>query len=121
LRVHVTLDLAGQCKFGPDMEWIDRVDYRFDGGAEADFYAGIRRYYPGLLDGALQQGYTGIRPRLAGPNEPPHSGAADFMIQTRADHGVEGLVNLFGIESPGLTSSFALGRHVAAAVQGMRQ
>jgi L-2-hydroxyglutarate oxidase LhgO len=118
LRVHVTLDLGGQCKFGPDMEWIDRVDYRFDGGAVADFYEGIRRYYPGLPDGALQQGYTGIRPRLAGPNDPPHSGAADFMIQGEAVHGAKGLVNLFGIESPGLTSSIALGRHVAALVGG---
>lgn len=113
LRVHVTLDLAGQCKFGPDLEWIDRVDYRFVEGAEANFYAGIRRYYPGLRDGALQPGYTGIRPRLAGPNQPLHSGAADFVIQTAAVHGAKGLVNLFGIESPGLTSSMAIGRHVA--------
>jgi L-2-hydroxyglutarate oxidase LhgO len=112
LRVHVTLDLAGQCKFGPDLQWIDRVDYRFDEGAEADFYAGIRRYYPGLPDGALQPGYTGIRPRLAGPNDPLHSGAADFQIQTSREHGAKGLVNLFGIESPGLTSSLAIARYV---------
>jgi L-2-hydroxyglutarate oxidase LhgO len=116
LRVHVTLDLGGQCKFGPDLEWIDRVDYRFDESAEADFYEGIRRYYPALPDGVLQPGYTGIRPRLAGPNDPLHSGAADFVIQTQAVHGAKGLTNLFGIESPGLTSSLALGRHVAALV-----
>lgn len=120
LRVHVTLDLGGQCKFGPDMEWIDSVDYRFDESGEADFYEGIRRYYPHLADGALQPGYTGIRPRLAGPNDPPHSGAADFVIQTEAEHGVKGLVNLFGIESPGLTSSIALGRHVASVVGDRR-
>ncbi|ANN65982.1 NAD(P)/FAD-dependent oxidoreductase [Bordetella bronchialis] len=118
LRVHVTLDLGGQCKFGPDLEWIDRVDYRFQDGAEADFYEGIRRYYPGLADGALQPGYTGIRPRLAGPNDPLHSGAADFVVQTPAVHGAKGLVNLFGIESPGLTSSIALGRYVAQKVAG---
>lgn len=116
LRVHVTLDLGGQCKFGPDLQWIDQVDYRFDPGAEADFYAGIRRYYPGLPDGALQAGYTGIRPRLAGPNDPLHSGAADFVVQTAAVHGARGLVNLFGIESPGLTSSLALGRYAARRV-----
>ena len=121
LRVHVTLDLAGQCRFGPDLEWIDHVDYHFDDSAEADFYTGIRRYYPGLPDGALQQGYTGIRPRLAGPDAPLHSGAADFIVQTQAVHGVKGLVNLFGIESPGLTSSFVLGSHVAATVEAMRQ
>ncbi|WP_144634696.1 NAD(P)/FAD-dependent oxidoreductase [Bordetella genomosp. 13] len=118
LRVHVTLDLGGQCKFGPDLQWIDRVDYHFDPRAEADFYAGIRRYYPGLPDGALQPGYTGIRPRLAGPDDPLHSGAADFVVQTEAVHGARGLINLFGIESPGLTASMALGRHVAALVQG---
>jgi len=117
LRVHVTLDLGGQCKFGPDLQWIDRIDYRFDESAEADFYEGIRRYYPGLADGALQPGYTGIRPRLAGPDAPLHSGAADFVVQTAAVHGARGLTHLFGIESPGLTSSLVLGRHVAGLVQ----
>lgn len=117
LRVHVTMDLVGRCKFGPDLQWIDRVDYRFDEGAEADFYAGIRRYYHGLPDGALQPGYTGIRPRLAGPNDPLHSGAADFEIQSSRDHGAQGLVNLFGIESPGLTASLAIARHVVSLHQ----
>ncbi|MDB5732262.1 MAG: FAD-dependent oxidoreductase [Variovorax sp.] len=118
LRVHVTLDLAGQCKFGPDLRWIDTVDYRFDDTPEvaAAFYAGIRRYYPELRDGALQPGYTGIRPRLAGPDDPLHSGAADFMIQDAQAHGAPGLVHLFGIESPGLTASLAIGAHVASLV-----
>jgi L-2-hydroxyglutarate oxidase LhgO len=116
LRVHVTLDLGMQCKFGPDLQWIDKVDYRFDESAEAAFYEGIRRYYPALKDGALQPGYTGIRPRLAGPNDPLHSGAADFQIQGREVHGVPGLVNLFGIESPGLTSSLAIGEYVGQLV-----
>lgn len=114
LRVHVTLDLAMRCKFGPDLQWTEGVDYTFDESVESAFYAGIRRYYPDLPDGALQPGYTGIRPRLAGPNSPLDSGAADFVIQGKAAHGVDGLVNLFGIESPGLTSSLAIGRYVAA-------
>jgi L-2-hydroxyglutarate oxidase LhgO len=112
LRVHVTLDLAMQCKFGPDLQWIDTVDYRFDEGGEAAFYEGIRRYYPDLKDGALQPGYTGIRPRLAGPDDPLHSGAADFQIHASDVHGARGLVNLFGIESPGLTASLAIAGHV---------
>jgi L-2-hydroxyglutarate oxidase LhgO len=119
MRVHVTLDLGGQCKFGPDLQWIDRVDYHFDDTAQADFYKGIRRYYPGLPDGALQPGYTGIRPRIAGPNDPLDSGAADFHIHTEAQHGAKGLVNMFGIESPGLTSSLALGRYVRGLVMGL--
>jgi L-2-hydroxyglutarate oxidase LhgO len=109
LGVHVTIDLGGRVKFGPDFAWIDRVDYRFDAGREAAFYAAIRRYYPGLKDGTLQPGYTGIRPKTAGPGEP----AQDFAILGPRDHGVAGLVNLFGIESPGLTSSLAIADHVA--------
>lgn len=109
LGVHVTLDLGGRVKFGPDFEWIDRVDYRFDGSREAAFYKAIRRYYPGLKDGALQPGYTGIRPKIHGPGEP----APDFLIQGEGVHGVRGLVNLYGIESPGLTSSLAIADHVA--------
>jgi L-2-hydroxyglutarate oxidase LhgO len=108
LGVHVTIDLGGQVKFGPDFTWIDRVDYRFDPGREAAFYAAIRRYYPGLRDGTLQPGYTGIRPKTAGPGEP----AQDFTILGPRAHGVAGLVNLFGIESPGLTSSLAIADHV---------
>lgn len=109
LGVHVTIDLGGRVKFGPDFAWIDRVDYRFDASREAAFYAAIRRYYPGLKDGTLQPGYTGIRPKTAGPGEP----AQDFAILGPRDHGVAGLVNLFGIESPGLTSSLAIADHVA--------
>ncbi|MES2561282.1 MAG: NAD(P)/FAD-dependent oxidoreductase [Pseudomonadota bacterium] len=111
LGVHVTIDLGGQVKFGPDFAWIDRIDYRFDDSPahEQAFYTAIRRYYPGLKDGALQPGYTGIRPKIHGPNEP----APDFMIQGPRDHGVARLVNLYGIESPGLTSSLAIGDYVA--------
>lgn len=110
LGVHVTIDLGGRIKFGPDFAWIDRVEYRFDTSREAAFYAAIRRYYPGLRDGALQPGYTGIRPKTAGPGEP----AQDFTISGPLDHGVAGLVNLFGIESPGLTSSLAIADYVAS-------
>ena len=107
--MHVTIDLGGGIKFGPDFAWIDRVDYRFDGSREAAFYAAIRRYYPGLRDGSLTPGYTGIRPKTTGPGEP----AQDFTISAPRDHGVAGLVNLFGIESPGLTSSLAIADCVA--------
>lgn len=110
LGVHVTLDLAGQARFGPDVAWIDAVDYAFDANRAGRFYAAIRRYYPDLADGALQPGYTGVRPKIAGPGEP----AADFIIDGPAGHGVAGLVNLYGIESPGLTASLAIAREVAA-------
>jgi len=110
LGVHVTIDLGGQVKFGPDISWIDHVDYRFDAGREAAFYQAIRRYFPGLRDGTLQPGYTGIRPKIHGPGQP----APDFLIQGEDAHGVRGLINLYGIESPGLTSSLAIADHVAA-------
>ncbi|MGZ8264403.1 MAG: NAD(P)/FAD-dependent oxidoreductase, partial [Burkholderiales bacterium] len=108
LGVHVTIDLGGQVKFGPDFAWIDRIDYTFDASREQAFYAAIRRYYPGLKDGALQPGYTGIRPKIHGPG----TTAPDFLIQGPHDHGIAGLVNLYGIESPGLTSSLAIADHV---------
>jgi L-2-hydroxyglutarate oxidase LhgO len=108
LGVHVTLDLGGQVRFGPDLDWIEGVDYRFDESREPLFYQAIRRYYPDLKDGQLQPGYTGIRPKISGPDEP----AADFRIDGPADHGIAGLVNLYGIESPGLTASLAIARHV---------
>ena len=114
LGVHVTIDLGGQVKFGPDFAWIDRIDYRFDSSREQAFYAAIRRYYPALEDGALQPGYTGIRPKIHGPGEP----VPDFVIQGPRNHGVSGLVNLYGIESPGLTSSLAIGEYVADLVTG---
>ena len=104
LGVHVTLDLAGQARFGPDVEWIDRIDYNVDPKRSERFYAAIRRYWPGLPDGALSPGYAGIRPKTAGPKEP----APDFEVQGPKVHGVPGLVQLFGIESPGLTASLAL-------------
>ncbi len=109
LGVHVTIDLGGQVKFGPDFGWINDIDYRFDESREPAFYEAIRRYYPGLADGTLQPGYTGIRPRITGPGEP----VQDFVISGPRDHGVPGLVNLFGIESPGLTASLAIADHVA--------
>lgn len=104
LGVHLTLDLAGQARFGPDVQWIDTLDYRLDPSRAEHFYAAIRRYWPALPDGALQPAYTGIRPKISGPGEP----AADFRIDGPEVHGVAGLVNLFGIESPGLTSCLAI-------------
>jgi L-2-hydroxyglutarate oxidase LhgO len=111
LGIHVTLDLAGRCKFGPDVtRWPAAPDYAFEDGLEPKFYEAIRRYWPDLPDGALQPGYTGVRPKVSGPSET----AGDFMIQGPEVHGVAGLVNLFGIESPGLTSSLAIAQEVAA-------
>lgn len=115
LGVHVTLDLAGQVKFGPDMEWLDvadpqDIDYTVDSTRAAPFEAAVRRYWPGLPAGALQPAYSGVRPKIHGPGEP----APDFRIDGPAQHGVAGLVNLFGIESPGLTSCMAIGEYVAA-------
>jgi L-2-hydroxyglutarate oxidase LhgO len=108
LGVHLTLDLGGSARFGPDVEWIDRVDYTVDPGRSAAFYEEIRRYWPGLADGALQPAYAGVRPKLSGPGQP----AADFIIQGPAEHGAGPIVNLFGIESPGLTASLAIADHV---------
>src|SRR6185437_2321496 len=113
LGVHLTLDMGGQAKFGPDTEWIDGVDYTVDPRRGDTFYAAIRTYWPNLKDGALLPGYAGIRPKISGPTEP----AADFVVQGPADHGVAGLVNLYGIESPGLTSSQAIAEHVASLAQ----
>ncbi len=112
LGVHVTLDLAGQARFGPDVEWIGAVDYAVDARRGDAFYAAVRRYWPGLRDGALQPGYAGIRPKISGPHEP----AADFVVQGPAAHGIPGLVNLYGIESPGLTASLPLADRVVAAL-----
>jgi len=104
LGVHITVDLGGQAKFGPDVEWIDGIDYNVDPHRADKFYAAVRRYWPALQDGALQPGYAGIRPKIVPQGAP----AQDFVVQGPGDHGVPGLVNLFGIESPGLTSSLAL-------------
>ncbi len=108
LGVHLTLDLGGQARFGPDVEWVETEDYTVDLGRAAGFYAAIRRYWPALPDGGLVPGYAGIRPKISGPQAP----AADFAIAGPAVHGVAGLVNLFGIESPGLTSSLAIAERV---------
>ncbi len=114
LGVHLTLDLGGQARFGPDVEWIDppsidEIDYAVDARRGDGFYAAIRSYWPALPDGALLPAYAGVRPKLAGPNAP----ASDFVISGPETHGMLGLVNLFGIESPGLTASLAIANDVA--------
>ena len=108
LGVHLTLDLAGQARFGPDVEWVDAIDYAVDPARADRFYPAIRRYWPTLPDGALMPSYSGIRPKIV----PPAVATQDFLIQGPHDHGVDGLINLFGIESPGLTSSLAIADHV---------
>jgi L-2-hydroxyglutarate oxidase LhgO len=110
LGIHATLDLGRRVRFGPDVEWVDKIDYAVNVARAAFFYESIRRYWPRLADGALVPDYTGIRPKLHGPGEPQ----PDFRIESPADHGLPGLVNLLGIESPGLTSSLALGDYVAS-------
>jgi L-2-hydroxyglutarate oxidase LhgO len=104
LGVHLTLDLAGQAKFGPDVEWIDTINYDVDSRRAAAFYAAIRTYWPGLPEKALQPAYAGVRPKIARPG----GSTTDFLLQTEREHGVAGLINLFGIESPGLTASLAI-------------
>ena len=114
LGVHLTIDLGGQAKFGPDVQWVASADDLVVDPARGDaFYAEVRKYWPALRDGALIPGYAGMRPKINGP----HQTAADFVIQGPADHGIAGLVNLFGIESPGLTSALAIGNHVADLLQ----
>ncbi|MES2994139.1 MAG: NAD(P)/FAD-dependent oxidoreductase [Pseudomonadota bacterium] len=115
LGVHLTLDLAGQARFGPDVEWIapatpDHIDYQVDAARADGFEAAIRAYWPGLPAGALQPAYSGVRPKLQSPGEVAH----DFVLQGPAEHGIDGLMNLFGIESPGLTSSLALADEVVS-------
>ncbi len=113
LGVHLTIDLGGQARFGPDVEWVDRIDYAVDPKRADLFYAAIRHYWPALPDGALMPGYSGIRPKLQGP-----SGAAgDFVVQGPRQHGVKGLVNLYGIESPGLTAALAIAGYVDELLQ----
>jgi L-2-hydroxyglutarate oxidase LhgO len=109
MDIHAVIDLAGNVRFGPDIEWIDRLDYSVDPARAEAFYRSVRTFWPGLPDGALSPAYAGIRPRITGPGEP----AADFVIQGPRDHGIPHLVNLFGIESPGLTTSLAIGEYVA--------
>ena len=113
LGVHLTIDLGGQAKFGPDVQWVSSPDDLLVDPARGDaFYAQVRKYWPALPDGALIAGYAGIRPKINAPDQP----AGDFLIQGPAVHGVAGLVNLFGIESPGLTSSLAIGDYVCRLV-----
>ena len=112
LGVHLTLDLAGQARFGPDVEWIERMNYDVDIRRADKFYGAIRRYWPGLPDDALQPGYSGIRPKLV----PAGVADADFVIQGPRDHGVQGLLNLYGIESPGITASLAIAARSEAAL-----
>ena len=121
LGIHLTLDLGGQARFGPDVQWLPVAprgaeDYAVDPALAGAFERSVRRYWPALPAGALQPAYAGIRPKVAGPGEP----AADFRIDGPARHGVTGLVNLFGIESPGLTASLAIGEHVAALLREAR-
>jgi L-2-hydroxyglutarate oxidase LhgO len=106
LGTHATLDLAGHCRFGPDVEWVDQIDYAVDASRADSYYAAIRRYWPGLPDGHLDPAYSGIRPKIAGAKE------ADFLVLGPADHGGPGEVHLFGIESPGLTAALALAERV---------
>jgi len=113
LGVHLTLDLGGQAKFGPDTQWIDSEDYTMDPRRGDAFYEAVRRYWPALPDGALNPGYTGIRPKIVGQDE----AAADFVIAGPRDHGVRGLVNLFGIESPGLTACMAVAQATREALE----
>jgi L-2-hydroxyglutarate oxidase LhgO len=110
LGVHLTLDLAGRARFGPDVEWVSAVDYRVDPARAGRFCGAVRAYWPGLPDGALQPAYAGIRPKLRGAG----AEEADFWLQGPPGHGLPGLINLYGIESPGLTAALALGRVVGA-------
>jgi len=112
LGIHVTLDLSGQARFGPDVEWIEAPEYSVDASRVDRFFNAIKGYWPEVRRDALAPGYAGVRPKLVGPGEPP----GDFVIQGPRIHGIPGLVNLFGIESPGLTASLAIAERVAAAV-----
>jgi L-2-hydroxyglutarate oxidase LhgO len=113
LGVHVTIDMSGAARFGPDVEWVDRVDYTFDVNRKQRFVEAIRRYYPRLDAERLCPGYTGIRAKISGPDEQ----SGDFLIQGPAESGHQSLIHLFGIESPGLTASLAIAEHVADLVQ----
>ena len=104
LGVHLTLDLGGQARFGPDVEWVETLDYEVDPARCNGFDEAIKRYWAGLPENALIAAYSGIRPKISGPHDP----APDFRIDGPEAHGIPGLVNLFGIESPGLTSSLAI-------------
>ncbi|WP_174873184.1 NAD(P)/FAD-dependent oxidoreductase [Vogesella oryzae] len=116
LGTHLTLDLGGQARFGPDVEWIDGVDYSVDPQRAERFYSSIRRWWPALPDAALAPTYSGVRPKITGPGQPD----ADFVIQGAAVHGVPGLINLYGIESPGLTACLAIAERVLGLCRSSR-
>ncbi|MGD8217100.1 NAD(P)/FAD-dependent oxidoreductase [Pseudomonas thivervalensis] len=113
LGVHMTVDWGGQARFGPDTEWVETEDYQVNPARADSFYSAIRSYWPDLPDGSLQPGYSGIRPKISAPGEP----ARDFMISSQREHDVPGLINLFGIESPGLTSCLAIAQHVRELIE----
>jgi L-2-hydroxyglutarate oxidase LhgO len=113
LGIHATVDLAGRIRFGPDVEYVDRIDYAVDESRRGRFHEAVRRYLPGIEAEALQPDLCGIRPKLQGPDE----AYRDFVIREESDRGLPGLVNLVGIESPGLTASLAIGRRVAALAE----
>jgi L-2-hydroxyglutarate oxidase LhgO len=118
LGVHLTLDMGGQAKFGPDVEWLDieeegQINYTVDQGRGDRFYAAVRQYWPGLKDGALQADYSGVRAKIAPPNQP----AGDFCFDGPEQHRLQGLFNLYGFESPGLTSSLAIAQHLEAQIK----
>lgn len=112
LGVHLTLDLGGQARFGPDIEWVDEPDYRVDPLRRESFGRRIREFWPGLADERLSPDYAGVRPKLSAPGQPP----ADFRIEGPEQHGFAGIINLFGIESPGLTAALAIGLWVAGLI-----
>jgi L-2-hydroxyglutarate oxidase LhgO len=113
LGTHLTLDMAGQARFGPDLQWVEEEDYEVDPARHGEFLTATRRIWPSIDPDRLAPAYAGIRPKIAGPSEPN----ADFVIQGEETHGLPGLVNLFGIESPGLTASLAVAEKVAAALK----
>ena len=113
LGTHVTLDMGGQVKFGPDLRWVDKIDYRFDDSIKPDFIREIRKYYPDIDEREIQPSYTGIRAKVTGPGDGP----GDFIIQTAAEHDLTGLVNLYGIDSPGLTASLSIAEKVLDGIQ----
>src|SRR5690606_5425290 len=114
LGVHLTLDLAGQARFGPDVQWDDGLENGVEAQRAGGIYGATRRYWRDMPDGALLPAYAGVRPKISGPG----AAAADFRIDGPAAHGVRGLVNRFGTESPGLTASLAIGEHVATLLRG---
>jgi L-2-hydroxyglutarate oxidase LhgO len=109
--VHLTIDVDGQAKFGPDVEIVNEISYGVDAERSEAFYASIRGFWPGLRDHSLVPAYSGIRSKIGKPGEPQ-----DWIIEAPAHHGVSGLVNLYGMETPGMTSAMAIGGEVAAHV-----